>query len=110
MNPGLPKTDRSVLVARHLQDDFQFHNLFHRLAVSNGHWRKLKALRDLPRHFYSVRCRGIDYSSGSVPPSASDSNLVLFFRNAILTLPMGPFLCLAIMISALPCNSGSSCL
>jgi hypothetical protein len=73
-------------------------------------WRKLKALRDLPRHFYSVRCRGRDYSSSPVPPSARDSNLVLFFKNAIRTLPMGPFLCLAIMISALPCNSGSSCL
>ena len=31
----LRKTDRSVLAERDLEQDFQFHNLFHRLRVSN---------------------------------------------------------------------------
>ena len=56
MNPSLPETDRSVLVATHLQDDFQFHNLFHRSGVPNRRYRKLKALRDLPPDFCSVSC------------------------------------------------------
>lgn len=50
------------------------------------------------------------YSSGAIPPSASDSNRVQCLRNAIFTRPMGPLRCLAIMISARPCSSGSSCL
>src|SRR6266436_509021 len=50
------------------------------------------------------------YSSPAIPPSAMDSNRVQCLRNAILTRPMGPLRCLAMMISARPCSSGSSCL
>ena len=71
---------------------------------------KLKSLQHLPRGAYRNSCRSSDYSSGAIPPSASDSNRVQCLRNAILIRPIGPLRCLAMMISARPCSSGSSCL
>ena len=50
------------------------------------------------------------YSGGAMPSASMDSNRVEFFRNARFTLPVGPLRCLAIMSSAFPCRSGSSCL
>ena len=50
------------------------------------------------------------YSSDAIPPSANDSKRVQCFRKAIRTRPIGPLRCLEMMISARPCNSGSSCL
>ena len=72
--------------------------------------RKLHCLQYLLGLFYGKPCRRGAYSSELTPPSAIDSNLVQCLRNAIRTRPMGPLRCLAIMISARPCNSGSSCL
>ena len=45
-----------------------------------------------------------------VGKSHQPRNLVQFFRNASISLPVGPLRCLEMMISALPCKSGSSCL
>jgi hypothetical protein len=50
-----------------------------------------------------------NHSSAILPPSAIISNRVQFFRKASISLPVGPFRCLEIMISALPFNSSSSC-
>ena len=50
------------------------------------------------------------YCGGPMPSATIDSNRVEFFRNARFTRPVGPLRCLAIMSSAFPCRSGSSCL
>jgi len=72
--------------------------------------RKSNCLQCLPTGFYGLPCRGKLYSSSGVPSSTSVSKRVQLLRKAIRTLPIGPLRCLAIMISALPCSSGSSCL
>jgi len=71
---------------------------------------QVKASKVFTEHNYSNSCTAKDYSSGAKPPSTMVSNLVQFFRNARLIRPIGPLRCLPMMISALPCRSGSSCL
>src|SRR5271163_2764527 len=59
---------------------------------------------------YRISCsQSPAQSSGEKPPSTMVSKRVQGFRNANRTLPVGPLRCLAMMISALPCSSGSSC-
>ncbi len=103
-------TDHSVFAGSGSKSRFQFHKLFHRINPFSPGPRKLNFLRYLPPETYSDSCIPVRYSSGATPPSARDSNRVQCFKNAIRTLPIGPFRCLEMMISALPCNSGSSCL
>ncbi len=51
----------------------------------------------------------VHYSPNSAPePSAMDSNRVELFRNASLTVPVGPLRCLRMISSATPSSSGSS--
>ena len=77
------------------QANRQFHNLFHKKDDSQV--MQITAQRLITLH-----------SSGAPLPSASDSNRVEFLMKAILSLPVGPLRCLAIMISAIPSSSGSS--
>jgi hypothetical protein len=50
------------------------------------------------------------YSPGSLLPSIRFAKRVELCKNARLNLPIGPLRCLAMMISARPLRSGSSCL
>ncbi len=63
---------------------------------------------DFPVSVWGRRFR--TYSPGSLLPSIRLAKRVELCRNARLNLPMGPFRCLAMMISARPLRSGSSCL
>src|SRR6516162_6630362 len=60
------------------------------------------SLVPLPTHpvFLGNLPQNSGYSSGTLPPSSSDSKRVELFRKAILTRPVGPLRCLAMMISA----------
>lgn len=61
-----------------------------------------------------VVCQGCapyhDRYYASLLPSKRLAKRVELWRNARLNFPMGPLRCLAMMISARPFNSGSSCL
>lgn len=77
------------------QGNRQFHNLFHKKG-------------DAQVMLITAQMLTLLHSSGAPLPSASDSNRVEFLMKAILSLPVGPLRCLAIMISAIPSSSGSS--
>jgi hypothetical protein len=62
------------------------------------------------RNFPFKRHQNVAYSLGSLLPSSIFAKRVELCRKARLNLPMGPFRCLAMMISARPLRSGSSCL
>jgi len=82
-----------------------FHKLFHS-AFGEA---QLESHKVLTAYNYSDSCRPT-YSSAAMPPSTSVSNLVQFLRKANISFPVGPLRCFEMMISALPCKSGSSCL
>src|SRR5580700_6077337 len=81
---------------------FSLPQAFPQAGATSEHICKLKSLQYLflPPTGNTV-ARQV-YSSPAIPPSAMDSNRVQCLRNAILTRPMGPLRCLAMMISARP--------
>ena len=81
------------------------HTFFHRVEVSHG--RALQVPLRLPE---VASVPGIAYSLGSLLPSSRLAKRVELWRKARLNLPIGPLRCLAMMISARPLRSGSSCL
>jgi hypothetical protein len=61
------------------------------------------------RHFHSAPNEDVYPSFTSGPtPSALDSNRVELFKNASLTVPVGPLRCFRMISSATPSSSGSS--
>src|SRR5207245_11438960 len=92
-------TDRAVVVlprAGKLQR-------FHRLSTGSG--TRVVVLAEPPR----ICARATpNYSGGGAAPSAIDSNRVELFRKAIRIVPVGPFRCLRVRISAPPSSFDSS--
>ena len=91
-----------------------------KLACGRLEWNCSELAVNSCRFFSGISAGELDFSRdgqwltyvsypGSIPPSAIISNLVQFFRKASTSLPVGPLRCFEIMISALPCKSGSSC-